>query len=92
MDSVGDSVHFNASVFHKLDPTFWSKDASWNTATHVFGYKVDAWHLSKSLVVVCLCLAIVLPAVARFKWWMELLIAGALWNITFNISYHFLIR
>lgn len=90
MDKVGDEVHFNQSVFKNLDPKFWSKDVSWQYAIRIFGYKVDAWHLSKSAMIVCFCVALVIPRATKFKWWVEVLIAGAIWNIVFNISYHFL--
>lgn len=85
MDTVGDSVHFNGSIFSKLDPKFWSKDVSWQYATKVFGWKADAWHIAKSGMVVLLVFAMLLPN--GWNFWLKFIVLGSTWNIFFNIFY-----
>lgn len=78
---------FFDSRFRKLNPNFWYQHQSCKVAPKIFGYRIDAWHLLKSLMVTCLILAIVLhrPTLA---WYWELLIGGAIWNGTFTLFYH----
>jgi len=90
MDWVGDSVHFNGSIFKNRNPNFWNKDVSWNHAKKVFGYKFDAWHLSKSMMIVLLVFAICTHFTPIYKWWADIFILGFAWNISFDIFYYLL--
>jgi hypothetical protein len=79
-----ENENFSSSIFKNLDPKFWYKRESWKYAKKIGGYKLDAWHLAKSCMIVCLLLAIVL-----FKGhWAWFISYGLLWNITFTIFYH----
>ena len=49
----------------------------------------DSWHLFKSIMVICLCGAVVLYKPVTF-WYCDFLIAGFFWNITFNTFYKWL--
>lgn len=81
-----ENENFHGSVFGKLNPHFWYKRDSWRWARMVFQYRLDAWHLFKSAMVVSMILAVVLyrPIV---NWWFDVLFYGFIWNTTFGISY-----
>lgn len=72
---------FFGSRFDKLSHKFWYKRESWKWAKKIFGYKLDAWHLSKTCMIVCL-------ALAAANTWIEFLVIGLVWNATFNFFYH----
>lgn len=85
MDRI-ENENFFESVFKKLDQRFWYKRESWKYAYKIFGYKVDAWHLSKTLMVVFACLSIVFynPFIPI----ADFIVLGVLWNLTFNLFYN----
>lgn len=81
--AIADSVeneHFFGTVFRKLNQRFWFKRVSWAFAKMLFGYKFDAWHISKSLMIFCFCAAIA----ENFWQWIYL---GIVWNVVFFIFY-----
>lgn len=55
MDRVSSTPQFNQSIFFKNDPSFWCLQQA--RPKTVFGYKVDAWHLAKSTMLVLLAAA-----------------------------------
>lgn len=79
--------HFFESRFSNLNQNFWYPHQSWKVAPVIFRYRVDAWHLLKSLMVVTMVCAIVFhrPCLA---WYWEVMIGGSVWNLTFNLFYH----
>ena len=79
--------HFFESRFRNLPQDFWYPHRSWKVAPKIFGYRVDAWHLLKSCMVVALVCAIYFhhPVLA---WYFEIPIGGAIWNVTFTLFYH----
>ena len=90
MDTL-ENENYHSSIFSKLDPAFWYKRESWKTAPRVFGWKFDAWHVAKSAMIVALAIAItahkqVAPAL------LEILVLGAVWNLSFNTAYHLMKR
>jgi hypothetical protein len=89
MDRV-ENENFYTSVFKKLNKNFWYKRESWETAYKIFGYKFDFWHLSKSAMVISLCLAIALyvPILGT----IDFVIFGLLWNLTFNLFYNKILK
>ena len=56
MDKL-ENENFYTSVFKNLNEKFWYKRESWKYAKKIFGYKIDGWHLAKSAMIICLCLA-----------------------------------
>jgi hypothetical protein len=104
MDRVGDEVAFNASIFSKLNPKFWSKDISWKYAKKVFGWKFDAWHVAKSLMVCTVILGYFYHTpIVKFDWasirignlifpWIDYILLGFTWNGVFNIFYKHLLK
>ena len=81
MDKCETVISFNSSVFKKFNPSFWCKAISANKPLLKFThYRVDAWHLSKSMMVICVCAAMS-DNVYQF------VILGIVWNVIFNTLY-----
>ena len=58
MDSV-ENENFFKSIFRKLDQSFWYKRESWESSEFLPGtkYHPDAWHESKSLMILSFLIA-----------------------------------
>lgn len=50
MDAT-ENENVGESIFKNLNPKFWHKRESWKYAKKVFGYRFDAWHISKSFMI-----------------------------------------
>lgn len=48
MDCI-ENEHVKLTIFNRLPDVFWSKRVSWDKSKKIFGYKFDAWHISKTL-------------------------------------------
>jgi hypothetical protein len=89
--AVSDTLdhHFGRSVFRFKDPRFWNPEVSWKEANYLrfTNYKIDAWHISNSLIIICFACALSLdrPHIG-FVW--ELIISGICYNFSFNIFYN----
>lgn len=88
MDKTETIISFNSSVFKNLDGEFWCKV---NSASRPFilgtEYRADAWHLSKSLMIIFMALAIVFYTPV-FNWLIDFILVGASWNLVFNLCYN----
>lgn len=92
--AVADSVeneHFFDTVFKSRDKSFWYKRESWNKAGQIGHYPFDAWHLAKSMMIVFLSLAVV-SYENYFRWYVDLIIIGIVWSVTFNIFYNHIFK
>lgn len=80
---------YHSSVFKTLDPEFWYPYAAADKVKKIFGYKVDAWHLANSGMIVFFIAAVALHPFDRWQlpWWLEIPAAGLLYNLTFNLFY-----
>lgn len=87
MDRTENTVAYNKSIFRSLPTQFWCKDVSWKYAMKVFGWKGDAWHIFKSFMIVFMA-ATVIFYTPVFRPWLNILILGCLWNLTFNLFYN----
>jgi len=91
MDAFENEPNYNESIFKNWDKKFWCKEVSWQYAKRLWGYKFDSWHISKSLMVTCMCGAIVAALFtpsASLHWAVYLVCAGINWNCTFILFYH----
>jgi hypothetical protein len=90
-DTLAD--HFDTSIFRKKDRRFWDKSVSWQFAPTIkfTKYHVDAWHIAGSLMIVCFLLAMEFH-VRHFYWWAEVIGAGVLFNLSFNLFYNKILR
>lgn len=98
MDATEDAPNFNESIFRNLNTRFWLKSVSWQYAKKIFGYKLDAWHIAKTCMVICISGAIMASLCAgltghvhivNWYWWIKCLaVIGFVWNSTFILFYH----
>lgn len=94
MDAV-ENENFQESIFRKLPRQFWYKRESWKYAAKVFGYKIDAWHLSKSAMIICFVLAIIFFDMPVKKWQdvaVYVIVGGLVWNFFFWLFYHVIFK
>jgi uncharacterized membrane protein YccC len=94
-DTLAD--HFETSIFKWKDPRWWKKDVSWQHVGFIrfTKYRPDAWHLSKSAMIVCFILFGLLFPFSMHGFWVaviSLVILGGVFNLTFNIFYNHLLR
>lgn len=104
-ENFGQSIFFDKTEMKKLGKykwnQWWYKRDSWLIVKKILGYRPDAWHLCKSLMIIF----IVLSSIAMYfqgpikffdKLWLnglcDLIIKGTLWNLTFTLFYHKLFR
>lgn len=104
MDAFENTPNFNKSIFRNLNKKFWCKDVSWEFAKKIFKYKLDAWHIAKSLFVICFAFSIVFVMLAGATlipiplptWmWLSLIVVpaiGLIWNGAFYLFYNVLFR
>lgn len=94
MDSVEYETAFEKSIFHKLNPKWWCKSISWEYVKFLpfTKYRPDAWHLSKSAMVVCIVLAIVTYVPISENKLIAFIALGILWNLSFNLFYNHIFR
>ena len=94
------SFHFHKSVFNGLDPTFWDPSVSWKYAKIIpfTKYKVDAWHLFKSAMIIFICIGLMFAymnnGIADFNirsFIVIFLMLGILWNGVFNLFFNHLL-
>lgn len=91
MDRTGDVVAFNKSIFQHRNQKFWCKEISWLYARKIFGWKLDAWHIFKSSMIICWALAaIFFKSTGYFI--VDLLLIGTIWNLFFNLFYNKLFK
>ena len=90
MDAVENENYFE-SGFKNLPRQFWYKRDSWKYAARILGWKADAWHISKSLMVVCVISTLIfyVPVVRP---WLHFIIMGVAWNLCFTFFYHVVFR
>jgi len=98
-DAVMDKLksHFSKSIFKNLNGLFWNPSISWpnkwevgsTTKEKFFGsstflvWTTDAWHLFKSIKLMCIMAAIVFYA-PMINWWADFLILRLSYAIVFE--------
>lgn len=93
--AVADTLihHFDTSIFRRKDRKFWDPNISWKYAKYLplTKYKVDAWHLSNTGMIICFCLSVALNTFP-YHWLLQFLAAGLIVNISFNLFYNKILR
>lgn len=84
MDIV-ENENYHVSIFKNLNQKFWYKRESWKQSYKIRGYKLDAWHLAKSLMIVFWVLAVMFYH--SFIPVIDFIVIGAIYNLTFNTFY-----
>lgn len=82
--------HFTTSIFRRWDPKFWKALESWAFARRILGYPLDAWHISKSLWLICLLAAVVFYTPI----WgiLDFFLFIGVWGIVFNLFYEVILK
>jgi hypothetical protein len=94
MDTI-DEGHFGNSIFRNMNPKFWYKAESWKWAKKIGGYPLDAWHLAKSLMWICVSLGAVVYHYfgSIFPFWpLDFGAIGLVIMLTFNIFYNHIFK
>lgn len=89
MDTV-ENENFYKSRFKGLNEKFWYKRESWKYAKRVFGWKLDIWHIFKSLMIIFIVLSIIFYK--PFILILDFIMLGIIWNIGFNTFYNKIFR
>ena len=100
--------HYKGSILERYNPLFWNYAISWKNkyTNHKESegispfYKLpfmqsfsDAWHLSKSVMIIALCAAISLTTVIPLSFFLiQMALYGIIWNVVFNLFYNHLLR
>ena len=79
MDKTKDTIQYDSSVFKRWGK-FWNDEEPTKFIPYT-KYKLNAWHLSKSLMIICIC-----AAISCTIW--EFIIYGIIWNLVFNFMYN----
>jgi hypothetical protein len=93
--AVADTLihHYDTSIFRFSNRRFWDPSISYKFVKYLplTKYRADGWHLANSIGIVSWSLAVVLHE-ALWPWWVELLLAGAIFNLVFNLFYNKILR
>lgn len=94
--ALADTVYFHyyTSVFSdkgQFDEYFWNPDKSWIYAKRIRGYKIDAWHLSNSGMIVFFVLAAMAHDI-DWQWWIQLPVLGTQFILMFNMCFNKLFK
>lgn len=83
--------HYDTSVFSHLPRAFWDPNVIIKTGPQVFGYPVDAWHLTNSLQLACW---LALPLLYRKwkAWYIDYAVGAAIFVLIFNLFYNSILR
>lgn len=91
MDAVENEPNYNESIFKKLSKAKWCKEFSWQFSKKIFGYHLDPWHISKSLMIIFFGIAMIafnLPVLRWQDYAVYILAYGSIWNFTFWLFYN----
>lgn len=100
MDTI--SHHYWKSIFNtkKYNDNFWNPSISWKTAVYIpyTKYKIDAWHLFKSAMIILQGLSSCFIFITGtyitdlynniLSIFILLIVYGIFWNTTFNLFYN----
>lgn len=87
-DAIMDSlykVHIGETIF----PESWAKETTSPTAKRILKWKLDPWHIAKSLrITFSILSAVFYENYFGLRWYAEVGIAGSVWILTFNLFYN----
>lgn len=95
-DAIRDTLfgHFETSIFKNWDAKFWNAFISWKyNKKIIFGYRIDGWHIFKSIYLILMFLAIVfyIPLIKLdniiLEYVANFLLLGMTHNLIFNLFY-----
>lgn len=84
--------HFDTSIFRDKPRKYWDPNVIHKTAPQIFGYPLDAWHISNT-VQICAWMAIPFVYQPIFThWWMDYGAGGVIFIVGFNTFYNKIFR
>lgn len=90
MDKTKD--HFGKSIFRDLKPLHFWKANEFAGKKKVIGIWVDAWHVAKLLMLICICFVIVLYEPITPYLIADVAILYFSFSLTFLLFYNFLLQ
>lgn len=93
--------HYDTSVFKNLPRKYWDPNVIIKSAPQVFGYPLDAWHISNSVMIISFLIAIVtgnpvdinLFGLQIHIWGgLAIVVYGLAFNLVFNTFYNKIFR
>lgn len=84
--------HFDTSIFRDKPRRTWDPNVIHKTNRQIFGYPLDAWHITNSIQV---CSWMALPFVYEPQlpyWWMDYGAGGLIFIAVFNLFYNKIFR
>lgn len=94
--AVADTLddHFDTSIFRRKDPMVWDANMSKVKKFWITNYKPDPWHISNSLLLICLFFAILFNDLDRFglPWYVDMIGIGIIYNLVFEVFYDKIFR
>jgi hypothetical protein len=93
MDSV-ENENISKTVFNKLNQKWWSKRESWKHVKFIpfTKYRLDAWHLAKSLLILCVGLTSVFFSSITPWWYIDVIIIASIITVSFVLFYDYLLK
>ncbi len=83
--------HFDTSIFRNMNRDFWAIAVTIKKTPKIFGYPIDAWHLSNSIAIFS-WMALPLVYKPHFAWYVDYGIGGLIFIIVFNTFYNKIFR
>lgn len=87
-DGIKDTLsdHFSVSIFKKLNTKFWDKSSS-SEGRKILGMRFNAWHISKMLQTLFICLAIIYFIPSSNKQYINYVLVYGFYKWGFNLFY-----
>ena len=101
MEATENEPNFNESILKNLNRRFWLKTESWQYARQLWGYKFDAWHISKTCMAFSCAGALISavfvgvylatnPSILFIS--ASVAAIGVSWNGSFKLFYHIIFK
>lgn len=94
MDRTSEEVAYNNSVFRNLNRKWWLKSVSWEYVNFLpfTKYRPDAWHLTKSLLIIVISCMAVFPFKVFDSWILNIFLNASIITATFVVFYDYILK
>lgn len=94
MDKTAEPVAFNSSVFRNLNRKWWLKSVSWEYVKFLpfTKYRLDAWHLAKSLLILSISFMPIFPFKIFDSWILNILLNASIITGSFVVFYDYILK
>lgn len=92
--AVADTLahHFDISVFRDKPRKYWDPNIITKTGPKIFGYPIDAWHISNSFQILSWFGFGLTYRATLEHWWLDLAAGGICFNLIFSLFYNKILR